>query len=71
MSKTSLNANYGIEMKVLAPFKMPLPMNWDILGPFSFTSCSNEINIVKLEQLNPQITICIYKGDLIEYETGS
>ena len=46
-------------------------MNWDILGPFSFTSCSNEINIVKLEQLNPQITICIYKGDLIEYETGS
>ena len=71
MSKTSLNANCGIEMKALAPFKMSLPMNWEILGPFSSTSCSNEINILKLEQLNSQMTICIYKGDLTGYETGS
>ena len=70
MSKTSLNANCGIEMKALAPFKMSLPMNWDILGPFSSTSFPNEIDILKLEQLNHQVTICIYKGDLTEYETG-
>ena len=36
-------------------------MNWDILGPFSFTSCPNEINILKLEQLNNQMTISIYE----------
>ena len=71
MSKTSLNAKCGIELKALVPFKMSLPMNWDIMGPFTFTSCLNEINILKLKQLNHQITICIYKGDLIGYETGS
>ena len=36
-------------------------MNWDILGPFSFTSCPNEINILKLEQLDNQMTIPIYE----------
>ena len=71
MSKTSLNAKCGIELKALVLFKMFLPMNWDMLGPFPSTSCPNEINILKLEQLNHQMTICIYKGDLIGYETGS
>ena len=71
MSKTSLNAKCGIELKALVPFKMPLPMNGDILGPIFSTSCPNEINILTLEQLNHQMTICIYKEDLIGYETGS
>ena len=71
MSKTSLNAKCGIELKASVPFKISLPMNWDILGPFSSTNCPNEINILKLEQLNNQMTICIYKGDIIGYETGS
>ena len=71
MSKTSLNAKWGIELKALVPSKISLPMNWDILGPFSSTSCYNEINILNLEQLNHQMINCIYKGDLIRYETGS
>ena len=71
MSKTSLNAKCGIELKALVPFKMFLPMNWDMLGPFPFTSCPNEINILKLEQLNHKMTISIYKGNFIGYETGS
>ena len=71
MSKTSLNAKCGIELKALVPFKMFLPMNWDILGPFSSTSCPNEINILKLEQLNHQMTICIYKENLTVHEKGS
>ena len=71
MSETTLNAKCGTELKALVPFKMSLPVNWDILGPFSSTSCPNEINILKLEQLNHQMTICIYKGDIIGYETGS
>ena len=41
-------------------------MNWDILGRFSPTSFPNEINILKLEQLNHQMTICIYKGALLD-----
>ena len=49
MSETTLNAKCGTELKALVPFKMSLPVNWDILGPFSSTSCSNEINILKLE----------------------
>ena len=71
MSKTSLNAKCGTELNALVHFKMSLPMNWDILGPFFFTSCPNEINIIKLEQLNHQMTIRIYKCDFIGYETGS
>ena len=71
MSKTSLNAKCGIELKTLVPFKISLSMNWDMMGPFSPASCPNEINILKLEQLNHQMTICIYNGDLIGYETGS
>ena len=71
MSKTYLNAKCGIELKALVPSKISLPMNWDILGPFFSTSCSNEINIIKLEELNHQVTICIYNGDLIRCETGS
>ena len=65
MSKTSLNAKCGIELKALVPFKIFLPMNWDILGPFSSTSGPNEINILKLEQLSHHLTICIYKENLI------
>ena len=57
MSETILNGKCGTELKALFPFKMSLPMNWDILGPFSFTSCANEINILKLEQLNHQMII--------------
>ena len=49
MSKTTLNAKCGTELKALVPFKMSLPMNWDILELFSSTSCPNEINILKLE----------------------
>ena len=45
-------------------------MNWNVLGPFSSTSFPNEIDILKLEQPNHQMTICIYKGDLTEYEMG-
>ena len=71
MSKTTLNAKCGTELKALVPVKMSLPTNWNILGPFSSTSCPNEINILKLEQLNHQMTICICKGDFIGYETGS
>ena len=71
MSKTSLNAKWGIELKALVPSKISLPMNWDILGPFFSTRCSNEINILKLEQLTHQVTICIYNGDLIRYKMGS
>ena len=52
MSKTSLNAKCGIESKALVPFKISLPMKWNMLGPFSPASCPNEINILKLEQLN-------------------
>ena len=62
MSKTSLNAKCEIELKTLVPFKMSVPMNWDILEPFSSTSCPNEKNILKLEKLNHQMRICIYKG---------
>ena len=57
MSETFLNGKCGTELKALFPFKMSLPMNLDILGPFSFTSCANEINILKLEQLNHQMII--------------
>ena len=57
MSETFLNGKCGTELKALFPFKMSLPMNWDILGPFSFTSCANEINILKLEQLNHQMIL--------------
>ena len=71
MSKTSLNAKCGIELKALVPFNMSLPMNWDILGSFCSTRCPSEINILKLEQLNHQMAICFYKGDLTGYETGS
>ena len=41
MSKISLNTKRGIELKALVPFKMSLPMNWNILGPFSSTSFPN------------------------------
>ena len=71
MSKTSLNAKCGIELKALVPFKIFLPINSDILGPFSSTSGPNEINILKLEQLSHHMTICIYKGDLTGYEAES
>ena len=71
MSKTSLNAKCEIEWKALVPLKMSSPINWDILGPFSSTSCPNEINILKLEQLNHQMTVCIYQENLIGYETRS
>ena len=64
MSETTLNAKYGI-------VQMSFPINWNILGPFSSTICPNEINILKLEQLNHQMTNCIYKGDLIGYKKGS
>ena len=63
-----MNAKCGIELKALVPFKTFLPMNCDILAPFSSTSFSNELNILKLKQLNHQMTICIYKGDLIGYK---
>ena len=63
MSETSLNAKCGIEG--FSPFQVTLPMNWDILEPFSHISYPNEINILKLEQLNHQMVICIYKGDHI------
>ena len=66
-----MNAKCGAELKVLVPFKMSLPMNWDILEPFSSISCTNEINILKLEQLNYQMTTCIYKEGLIGYDLGS
>ena len=46
-------------------------MIWNILGPFSSTGCPDKINILKLEQLNHQVTTCIYKGDLTGYETRS
>ena len=71
MGNTSLNAKCGIELKALVPFEMSLPMNYDILGLFSSTSCPNDINILKLEQLNHQMTICNYKRDLIGCEMGS
>ena len=61
----------NVESKALVLFKITLPLNWDILGPFSPISCPNEINTLKLEQLNHQMVICIYKGDLIGYETGN
>ena len=69
MRETSLNAKCGIEG--FSPFKITLLMNWDILGPFFLISYPNEINILKLEQLNHPMIICIYKGDLIVYEMGS
>ena len=71
MSGTSLNTKFVIELKALVPFRMSLFMNLDILGPISSTSCPNEIYILKLEQLSHQMTICIYKGDLIGYKMGS
>ena len=61
----------NVELKASVPFKITLPMNWDILGTFSPIRCPNKINILKLEQLNHQIVICIYNGDLIGYKTGS
>ena len=61
----------NVELKTLVPFKITLLMNWDILGPFSPISCPNEINVRKLEQVNHQMVMCIYKGDLIGYEMGS
>ena len=45
----------NVELKALVPFKITLPMNWDILGTFSPIRCPNKINILKLEQLNHQI----------------
>ena len=57
-------------LKSLVPFKMFWLMSWDILGPFSSTSCPNDINILKLEKLNHQMTICIYKVDLTGYKMG-
>ena len=68
MRETTSNAKYGIEQKAFVPFKMSFPVNWNILGPFSSTICPNEINILKLEQLNHQMTNCIYKGELIGYK---
>ena len=61
----------NVELKALVSFKKSLPMNWDILGPFSPASFPNEINLLKLEQLNHQMAICIYKGDLTGHVTGS
>ena len=61
----------NVDLKALVSFKMSLPMNWDILGPFSPAGCSNEINFLKIEQLNHQMAICIYMGDLTGYETGN
>ena len=54
----------NVALKALVPFKITLSLNWDILGPFSNISCPNEINILELEQLNHQMAVCIYKGDL-------
>ena len=59
MSKTSLNAVSGIELKALVPFKISLPMNWDILGRFR---CSNFRIFISLGQLvwekvPPQVAI--------------
>ena len=61
----------NVKLKALVSFKMSLPMNWDILGPFSHAGCSNKTNLLKIEQLNHQMAICIYKGDLTGYETGN
>ena len=48
----------NVELKALVPFKMSLPMIW-LLGTFSPASFPNEINIIKLEQPNLQMVICI------------
>ena len=55
MSKTSLNAINGIELKALVPFKISLPMNWDILGPFSPINCPNAIKYPKNRTTEPSV----------------
>ena len=55
MSKTSLNAKCGIELKALVPFKISLPMNWDILGPFSPVNCPNAIKYPKTRTTEPSV----------------
>ena len=66
MSETYLNAKCGIEGFSL--FQNNLAHELRYTGAIY---CPNEINILKLEQMNHQVVICIYKGDLIGYETGS
>ena len=70
MSKTSLNAKCGIELKTLVLFKMSVHES-GYTGTFSSANCPNETDILKLEQLKHQMTICIYKADLIWYDLGS
>ena len=45
----------NMKLKALVPFKVSLGVS----GPFSLASGPNEINILKLEQLNHQIAVCI------------
>ena len=67
MSETSLNAKCGIEG--FSPFQNNLAHELGYIGALSPTSCPNKINILKLEQLNHQMAISIYKEDLTGYET--
>ena len=68
MSKTTLNP----KCEGFSPFKNNLAHELGYIGALSpIISCPNKINILKLEQLNHQMVICIYKGDLIGHETGS
>ena len=53
MSKNSLNAKCGIELKALVPLKMSVPMNWDLWGPFSSTCCPNEEKYPKTRTIEP------------------
>ena len=46
-----------MESKALVPFKVPF--RFGVLGPFSPAGFPNKTNILKLEQLNYQMSFCI------------
>ena len=70
MSETSLNAKCEIEG--FSPFQNYLAHELGYIETLSSISFPNEINILKIEQLNHQMVICIYNTrDLIGYEMGS
>ena len=61
MSENSLNAKCGIEG--FSPFQNNLAHELGYIRALSPISCPNQINILKLEQLNYRMVISNYKGD--------
>ena len=74
MSKTSLNAKYGMELKTLVPFKIFFAHELGYPGTLflhKLPSWNKYPKTRTTEQSDDYFHLWIYKGDLIVYETGS